>query len=67
MSLAFLYIDPTTGGIGLQILLGFVVGGFVTIKLMWARFLSFFRKEKETTDDASAAAARVSAETGGED
>ena len=66
MSLAFLYIDPTTGGIGLQILLGFLVGGFVTVKLMWARFLSFFRREKETTDEA-AASAQVSAETGGED
>jgi hypothetical protein len=67
MSLAFLYIDPTTGGIGLQILLGFAVGGFVTIKLMWSRFLGFFRKEKETPDDAAAAAAQVSADTGGED
>ncbi len=67
MSLAFLYIDPTTGGIGLQILLGFLVGGFVTIKLMWARFLSFFSRGKGTTDDASAAAAQVSADTGGED
>ncbi len=67
MSLAFLYIDPTAGGLGLQILLGFLVGGFVTIKLMWARFLSFFRREKETTDDESASAPQVSAETGGED
>ena len=67
MSLAFLYIDPTTGGLGLQILLGFLVGGFVTIKLMWARFLSFFRREKEPTDEAAASATQVSTETGGED
>ncbi len=65
MSSVLLYIDPTTGGIGLQILLGFLVGGFVTIKLMWARFLSFFRKEKAPTDEA--AATQVSAETAGED
>ncbi len=67
MSLVFLYIDPTAGGLGLQILLGFFVGGFVTIKLMWARLLGFFRTEKEPTNDESAAAAPVSAETGGED
>ncbi|HEY5625429.1 MAG TPA: hypothetical protein VIT93_02960 [Dehalococcoidia bacterium] len=67
MSLAFLYIDPTAGGLGLQILLGFFVGGFVTIKLMWARFLSFFRREKEATGDEPASATRVSAEAGAED
>ena len=67
MSLAFLYIDPTTGGIGLQILLGIFVGGFVTIKLMWARFLSFFSRGKDTTDDASASSTQVPAEPGGED
>ncbi len=67
MSLAFLYIDPTTGGIGLQILLGFVVGGFVTIKLMWSRFVSFFRREKEPTEEGAGSATQVSGETGGED
>lgn len=62
-----LYIDPTTGGLGLQILLGFVVGGFVTIKLMWGRFLSFFRREKEPAEEAADPSAQVSAETAGED
>ncbi|HEY5640567.1 MAG TPA: hypothetical protein VIW01_11010 [Dehalococcoidia bacterium] len=67
MSLVLLYIDPTAGGLGLQVLLAFFVGGFVTIKLMWARFLGFFRTEKEAANDESASATRVSAETGGED
>lgn len=67
MSLVPLYIDPTAGGLGLQVLLAFFVGGFVTIKLMWARFLGFFRTEKEATNDESASATRISAETGGED
>jgi hypothetical protein len=51
-----LYIDPTTGGLGLQILLGFFVGGFVTIKLMWSRFLSmlpFVSKSEEPEDEPS--------------
>ena len=67
MNLAFLYIDPTAGGLGLQILLTFLIGGFVTIKLMWARFLSFIpflNKGKEATDEQPAAAPQVSAETG---
>lgn len=67
MNLAFLYIDPTAGGIGLQILLTFLIGGFVTIKLMWARFLSFIpfvNKGEEATDEQPAVAPQVSAETG---
>jgi hypothetical protein len=40
----FLYIDPTTGGLGIQLILGFLVGGFVTLKLFLSRFLSFFRR-----------------------
>jgi hypothetical protein len=67
MSGSPLYIDPTTGGLGLQLLLGFVVGGFVTIKLMWGRFLSFFRREKETSEEPADPPAQVSAETAGED
>lgn len=67
MSLVYLYIDPTTGGLGLQILLGFFVGGFVTIKLLWARFLSLFSRGKKPADESSAPAAQVSAEAGGED
>ena len=31
MDLAFLYIDPTAGGLGLQVLLTFLIGGFVTM------------------------------------
>ncbi len=54
-----LYIDPTTGGMLLQVLLGSVVGGFVVVKLF---VLSWFRRgkrgaaeplaaEEETSDD----------------
>ncbi len=67
MNLAFLYIDPTAGGLGLQILLAFFVGGFVSIKLVWARFIGLFRRGKEATEDESAPATPVPAETGAED
>jgi hypothetical protein len=51
-----LYIDPTTGGMGLQILLGFFVGGFVTIKLLWRHLLEMlpFTRKDEKPEDATA-------------
>jgi len=66
MSGSPLYIDPTTGGLGLQLLLGFVVGGFVTIKLMWGRLLAVFSRQKEPEEPADPAG-QASAETAGED
>ena len=58
-----LYIDPTTGGMGLQILLGFFVGGFVTIKLLWGRFLEMlpFTRKDQKPEDASAQNASATA------
>ena len=49
-----LYIDPTAAGLGLQMLLGGVVGGLVTIKLFWGRFLSLFGRAEQETEEASA-------------
>jgi hypothetical protein len=62
-----LYIDPTTGGLGLQLLLGFIVGGFVTIKLMWGRFLSFFSRQEEPTEESVDPNAQASTEPAVED
>lgn len=62
-----LYIDPTTGGLGLQIILGFLVGGFVTVKLMWGRFLSLFRRGSDTDEENTVSPAKVQAETAGDD
>lgn len=58
-----LYIDPTTGGLGLQILLGFFVGGFVTIKLLWGRFLAMlpFTRRSEDREEEEPAARTVTA------
>ncbi len=49
-----LYVDPTAAGLGLQMLLGGVVGGLVTIKLFWGRVFSLFRTTEQETDDTSA-------------
>ena len=49
-----LYVDPTAAGLGLQMLLGGVVGGLVTIKLFWGRVFSIFRRTEEETEEVSA-------------
>jgi hypothetical protein len=49
---AFAYLDPGTGSILLQVLLGGVAGGLVVVKLYWSRvklywsrFKAFFGRE----------------------
>lgn len=32
------YIDPGTGSIIIQVLIGFVVGGLVALKIFWTKF-----------------------------
>lgn len=49
-----LYLDPTAAGLGIQMLLGAIVGGLVTIKLFWARVFSLFRRTKQDTEGTSA-------------
>ncbi len=49
-----LYVDPTAAGLGLQMLLGGVVGGLVTIKLFWGRVFSMFRRTEQETEEVSA-------------
>lgn len=36
------YIDPGTGSYVLQLVLGFLFGGVVAVKLYWKRIKSFF-------------------------
>ena len=54
MSVFPLYVDPTAAGLGLQMLLGGVVGGLVTIKLFWGRVFSVFRRTEQETEEVSA-------------
>ncbi len=49
-----LYIDPTAAGLGLQMLLGGVVGGIVAVKLFWGRVFSLFRRTSEDTEETLA-------------
>lgn len=44
---AMAYIDPSAGGLLVQILLGGIAGIGVLIKLYWGKLTKFFRKEKD--------------------
>jgi len=38
------YIDPGTGSIIIQVLLGFLVGGLFALKIYWARVLAWSKR-----------------------
>ncbi len=44
---AFAYIDGTSGGLLIQLLLGGLAGVGVIVKLYWRKFIGVFKKEKE--------------------
>jgi hypothetical protein len=44
---AHAYLDPGTGSIILQMLLGGVAGGLVVVRLYWARIRLWFSPSKE--------------------
>ena len=43
---ALAYIDPSAGGLLVQILLGGIAGIGVLVKLYWGKLTKLFRKEK---------------------
>jgi hypothetical protein len=47
-----LYVDPTAAGLGLQFLLGGIVGGLVAVKLFWGRIFSLFRRNSPDPEEA---------------
>jgi len=44
---ALAYIDPSAGGLLVQLLLGGLAGIGVLVKLYWGKLTKFFRKEKD--------------------
>lgn len=51
--MAHAYLDPGTGGIILQMLLGGAAGVMVVAKLYWHQFTSFFRRTPEPLESRS--------------
>lgn len=50
---AYAYLDPGTGSIILQMLLGGVAGGLVVMKLYWARIKDWFSPRTAPTTETS--------------
>ena len=48
---AYAYIDPGTGTIILQAIVGAIAAGIVTIKLYWYKLKAFFTKKKDKNLD----------------
>ena len=46
-----MYIDPGTGTIILQAIVGAIAAGIVTIKLYWYKLKAFFTKKKDKNLD----------------
>jgi hypothetical protein len=55
---AYAYVDPGTGGLVLQLLLGGVAGALVIVKLYWEKLTGLFRRGKNA--DAAVSEAGVS-------
>ena len=53
---AFAYLDPGTGSILLQALLGGVAGGLVIVKLYWSRVKEIFGRGSHETPASDGAA-----------
>lgn len=58
------YIDPGSGGLILQLLLGGFAAAGVALRLWWSRVLRFLRIRKDDPEPAPAAAAAEPAPTG---
>ena len=48
------YIDPGTGSLVFQVIVGAVVGALVTLKLYWQRVKLFFARRRSDNDGDSA-------------
>lgn len=51
---AHAYLDPGTGSIILQLLLGGFAGGLFVLKLYWHRFKSLFQRDRKKSQGAAA-------------
>lgn len=51
-----LYIDATTGGMALQVILSGLVGGLVFLKLFWRNLVNFVLRRKPEVEQACARA-----------
>lgn len=55
------YLDPGTGSMVLQLVIGGVLGGLLAIKLLWKRVIGFFTGKRADSDGASSGGSATSA------
>ena len=53
-ALVIAYLDPGSGGIIVQLLVGGVAALGVSVRLFWGRILSFLRSRREGEESAAA-------------
>jgi hypothetical protein len=51
-SVASAYVDPTSGGLLLQLLLAGLAGLAVLIKMLWHRFKAFFTRNRKPGEES---------------
>ena len=64
---AYAYLDPGTGSMILQVLLGGVAGVMLAGKLYWQKFLSLFGVRRKVEDDYAARERRVGGDVSSRD
>ena len=53
VAIFFAYLDPGTGSIIIQAVVGGVLGGMLVIKLFWTKIVSFFKGGSSRTESRS--------------
>ncbi len=48
-NMAFAYLDPITGSVFLQVIIGIVTGAIFTVKMWWKHLVNMFRKKPSET------------------
>jgi hypothetical protein len=64
---AYAYLDPGTGSMILQVLLGGVAGVMLAGKLYWQKFLSLFGVRRKVEDEFAASERGVGGDVSGRD
>ena len=64
---AYAYLDPGTGSMILQVLLGGVAGVMLAGKLYWQKFLSLFGVRRKVEDEFAASERRVGGDVSARD
>ncbi len=63
-SIVLAYLDPGTGSVVLQIVVGGILGGLLVIKLAWKRVVGLFRPDWNTAGEEADASKETVGDSG---